>query len=167
MPVHKLGNPTFGYSGRVRISKLFEDHTPFLNKIITVAGWARNSRAGGKELMFIELTDGSCIQTLQVVIDASIAGFDEIIQSKLGASFKLKGTLIKSPKEGQEFELQLSQPDRHTATLFGHCDSKDYPFAGKKAHTMEHLRDHAHLRVRTKLMSSIMRVRSSLAFATH
>lgn len=79
VPIHKLGNPSFGYSGRVRISKLFEDHTPFLNKIITVAGWARNSRPGGKELMFIELTDGSCIQTLQVVIDATIAGFDEII----------------------------------------------------------------------------------------
>lgn len=101
------------------------------------------------------------------MVDACIPGFDEIYKSQLGSSYKLKGTLIRSPKQGQEFELQLSQADKHEAVLYGHCPSKDYPFAGKKAHSLVHLRQHAHLRARTRLMSAIMRVRNSLSFATH
>lgn len=100
-------------------------------------------------------------------MDAAVPGFESIYNAQLGASFKLRGTLIRSPKEGQEFELQLSQADKHEGIMYGNCPSKDYPFAGKKTHSMEHLRQHAHLRARTKLMSAIFRVRNSLAFATH
>lgn len=167
VPIIRTGNPTQGGGGRVRISKIFEDHTPFMNKIITVAGWARNCRPGGATLMFIELNDGSTIKGLQIVINSEIAGFDQAVATKVGSSYKFKGTLVKSIAKGQLFELQLSQPDKHALTVFGTCDSATYPFAGKKMHSMEHLRQHAHLRARTQLMSSIQRIRNGLAYATH
>lgn len=167
VPMFKTGNPTFAGNSRVRISKIFEDHKPFLNKIIKVGGWARSTRPGGKELMFVELNDGSTPHSIQVVVDKSVKGFEEAYQTKPGASYTFVGTLIKSPMKGQEFELQLSQPDKHECTVYGNCDQASFPFAGKKSHTMEHLRDHAHLRPRTKLMSSITRVRNGLAYATH
>ena len=100
VPIIKTGNPTQGGGGRVRISKLFEDHQPFLNKIITVAGWARNCRPGGQKLMFIELNDGSTIKGLQVVIDDTVEGFAQAVQTKVGSSYKMKGTLVKSHKPG-------------------------------------------------------------------
>jgi asparaginyl-tRNA synthetase len=171
--VVKIHNPTFGGAGRVRISKLYETHADFMNKVITVAGWARNVRQGkvAKEgeqgLMFIALNDGSCIKDLQVVVDGNVKGFDEVVKSQVGASYKFKGTLVESIGAGQEFELQLSQVDKHLAQVYGHCKSADYPLAGKKQHTFEHLRQVAHLRTRTQIMSSIQRVRNSLAFATH
>jgi len=61
----------------------------------------------------------------------------------------------------------VSQAEKHSAVMYGNCDHSTYPLAGKKTHSMEYLRDHAHLRARTKIISSVARVRSSLAFATH
>jgi len=97
-----------------------------MNKIISVAGWARTTRMGGKDFAFIELTDGSGSQTLQVVIDSSIPNFDEVASCTVGASFKFKGTLIKSPAKGQLFELQVSQADRHSVHIFGKADGSTY-----------------------------------------
>lgn len=96
------------YGHRLRIAKLYESHEEFMYKIITVAGWARTVRPGGKDFVFIELTDGSCQKGLQVVVFGAIEGFDNISKTNVGTSFRLKGTLIKSPAKGQLFELQLS-----------------------------------------------------------
>lgn len=61
----------------------------------------------------------------------------------------------------------MSQPDRHTAEIIGHCDAGKYPLGGKKRHTVEFLRDNAHLRPRTNLIGAVTRVRNNLAYATH
>lgn len=92
--------------------------------------------------------------------------FDEIAKQTVGASFKVKGKLIKSPAKGQLFEMQVSQPDIHAIKIMGSCPGDKYPLA-KKRHTNEYLRDIAHLRPRTKLISAVTRVRNNLAYATH
>ena len=100
VPIIKTGNPTQGGGGRVRISKLFEDPTPFMHKILTVGGWAKNVRAGGTDLMFIELNDGSTIKSLQVVVDDKVPGFEQVAATKVGSSYKFTGTLCESPAKG-------------------------------------------------------------------
>lgn len=135
-------------------------------KIITVAGWARHIRSGGKDFTFIELHDGSSQKGLQVVVFKDIAGFDDVAKCNIGTSFQFKGTLIKSPAKGQLFELQLSQPDKHSAHIFGQCDAGKYPLSGKR-HSVEYLREIAHLRPRTNLFGAVTRVRNNLAYATH
>lgn len=121
---------------------------------------------GGKDFAFIELNDGSGSTCLQVVVDSSMPNFDEIAASKVGASFKIKGKLIKSPAKGQLFELQVCHPELHACHVIGQCDGATYPLPTKR-HTNEYLREHANLRPRTKLISAITRVRNNLAYATH
>jgi hypothetical protein len=110
--IEKKVIPTASYGHRLRIAKLFDSHEEFMYKIITVAGWAKTTRSGGKDFCFIELTDGSFIKGLQVIVTKEIEGFDSISKANVGTSFKIKGTLIKSPAQGQLFELQVSRPDR-------------------------------------------------------
>lgn len=69
-------------------------------KIIQVAGWAKTTRPGGKDLHFVELSDGSTIKNLQVVITDAIPNFEEITKANVGTSFHFTGTLIKSPAKG-------------------------------------------------------------------
>jgi asparaginyl-tRNA synthetase len=93
--------------------------------------------------------------------------FETILKANIGASFQVKGTLIKSPAKGQLFELQVSKPDRgHFIKILGNCDPKKYPLS-KKKHTVEFLREKAHLRPRTNLIGAVTRVRNNLAYATH
>lgn len=104
---------------------------------------------------------------MQVVVTKDIEGFEEISKTNVSTSFKIKGTLIKSPAKGQLFELQVSRPDRgHYCKIIGACDPGKYPLA-KKRHTNEYLREIAHLRPRTNLIGAMTRVRNNLAFATH
>ena len=110
--VEKKVIPVASYGHRLRIAKLFDSHEEFMYKIITVAGWAKTTRSGGKDFCFIELTDGSFIKGLQVIVTKDIEGFENISKANVGTSFKIKGTLIKSPAQGQPFELQVSRPDR-------------------------------------------------------
>jgi hypothetical protein len=104
-PIEKKPVATFSFGRRVRIAALVDNHEAYLDHIIQVAGWARTTRMGGKDFAFIELTDGSCMTALQVVVDSSMPRFDEVAISKVGASYKFKGKLIKSPAKGQLFEL--------------------------------------------------------------
>jgi hypothetical protein len=113
-PIEKKPVATFTYGQRVRIQALAENHEAYLDYVIQVAGWARTTRMGGKDFAFVELTDGSCSSTLQVVVDSSMPNFDDIAASKVGASYKFKGKLIKSPAKGQLFELQVCSPERHS-----------------------------------------------------
>lgn len=167
VPVEKKPVATFSYGERIRIAKLYDSHEEFLYKIITVAGWVKTTRASGKDFMFIELSDGSTQKNLQVVVDKCIPGFEEILKVNVATSMRFKGTLIKSPAKGQLFEMQLSQPDKHEAVIFGKCDPAKYPLGGKKRHTVEFLRENAHLRPRTNLIGAVARVRNNLAYATH
>lgn len=95
-----------------------------------------------------------------------VQGFEDSLKANVGTSLTFKGTLIKSPAKGQLFELQLSQPDKHSVTVVGKCDAGKYPLS-KKRHTVEFLRDIAHLRPRTNLIGAVTRVRNNLAYATH
>ena len=86
-----------GYGQRVRITRLWQSHEEFLDKVIRVAGWAKNVRKQGASLVFVELNDGSCFKNIQVVIDETAPGFADVAKSIVGSSFIFKGTLIKSP----------------------------------------------------------------------
>ena len=92
--------------------------------------------------------------------------FKEVSHATVGTSFKIKGKLIKSPAKGQLVELQVCHPEKHAVKIIGDCPGDTYPLA-KKKHTVEYLRDIAHLRPRTKLISAVTRIRYNLAYATH
>ena len=92
--------------------------------------------------------------------------FAEIVKATTGASFKMIGKLIRSPAKGQLVELAVCCPQNHMIKLIGECPGDTY-YLAKKKHTNEYLRDIAHMRSRTKLISAVMRVRNNLAYATH
>jgi len=165
-PIEKKPVPYFCYGKRVRIGALHQQHEQFLNKIIVCAGWARSTRMGGKDFAFIELNDGSSMNSIQVVVDSSMPNFAEIAATRVGASFRAKGKLIPSMGKDQKFELQVCSPDAHEIKVVGKCDGDTYPLPPKR-HTVEYLRTIAHLRPRTKLISGVTRVRNNLAYATH
>ena len=126
---------------------------------VSVAGWVRTKRAS-KEFAFIELNDGSCLANLQVIVDASTDGYDQLGMVGTGTAIAAHGELVESPGQGQRWELKADR-----LTVVGHCDD-DYPLQ-KKRHSDEFLRSIAHLRVRTNKYSALARIRSRLSFAIH
>lgn len=126
---------------------------------IRVEGWVRTKR-DSKTVTFIEVNDGSCLKGLQVVADRS--SFDNNLLNSLstGCSVICEGILVPSMGGDQKVELQAS-----AITLVGDCPG-DYPLQ-KKRHTLEYLREIAHLRARTNTIGAVQRVRSSMAYAVH
>ncbi|MFT6369071.1 MAG: asparaginyl-tRNA synthetase [Maribacter sp.] len=124
---------------------------------ITVNGWVRSFRSN----RFIALNDGSTLNTIQCVVD--FEKFDENLlkQINTGAALKITGTLIESQGRGQSVEIQVSYIHVH-----GTADPETYPIQPKK-HSLEFLREKAHLRIRTNTFAAVMRVRSALSFAIH
>ena len=105
-PVEKKTVATFSFGQRVRIAALATpQYEQMLDHVIQVAGWARTIRMSGQHFCFVELTDGSGSSTLQCVVDATMPNFAEVIKCTTGASFKIKGKLIRSPAKGQLVEL--------------------------------------------------------------
>ena len=93
--------------------------------------------------------------------------FEEVAKVTSGGSFRIRGKLVKSPAKGQVIEVQVNDPENHYVKVLGTVvDSKKYPLS-KKGHTLEFLREIAHLRPRSKYVSAMVRVRNSLAHATH
>ena len=137
------------------IKDLFKN--PPLSKKINVKGWVKTFRAN----RFISLNDGSTIQNLQCVVDYE--NTDKAILSKIntGASIEIFGILIASQGKGQSVEIQAEK-----IIILGESDPDSYPIQPKK-HSLEFLRENAHLRVRTNTFSSIFRIRSSISFAIH
>ena len=124
---------------------------------VLVQGWVKTFRSN----RFIALNDGSTINNIQCVVD--FENFDEeLIKSiSTGAAIQAKGELVESQGRGQAVEIQVTSLD-----LLGKADAESYPIQPKK-HSLEFLREKAHLRVRTNTFSAVMRVRSALAFAVH
>ncbi len=124
---------------------------------VVVNGWVKTFRSN----RFIALNDGSTINNIQCVID--FEHFEEQLLKKIstGAALQITGKLVESQGRGQCVEIQVSDVFVH-----GTADSETYPIQPKK-HSMEFLREQAHLRVRTNTFSAIMRVRSALSFAIH
>ncbi len=126
---------------------------------VIAAGWVR-TRRDSKNFSFLELNDGSCLASLQVIADAGIPGYEEISLFDTGASALVQGDLVESPGGRQKWELRAS-----SIQLLGGADHS-YPLQ-KKGHSPEFLRSIAHLRVRTNLFGAVFRTRSRLAAAIH
>ncbi|MGE0089592.1 MAG: asparagine--tRNA ligase [Bacteroidales bacterium] len=131
-----------------------------VNKTVNVKGWVRTKR-DNKQIAFIAINDGSTINNIQVVLN--LEGFDEN-KFKLittGSSLSVTGTLVQSMGKGQTVEIQATDIE-----LYGTADPETYPLQ-KKGHTLEFLREIAHLRFRTNTFGAIFRIRHAMAFAIH
>ncbi len=131
---------------------------------IDVYGWVRTKRET-KNLVFIEINDGSCFASIQATFDRD-TGLDNNTEALLkkagtGVSVKVSGNLVPSPAAGQRVELQANN-----IHIFGEADQEKYPLQ-KKRHSMEFLRDIAHLRARTNTFGAVARMRSQMAYAIH
>lgn len=142
-------------------TKLKEISAAAIGKTITVKGWIKTVRQA-KNCTFVAINDGSTFNSLQIVIDPQMADYATIIgQLTTGAAIAVEGTVVQSPGKEQAFELQAK-----TITILGTCDATEYPLQ-KKQHSLEFLRTIAHLRPRTNTIGAVMRVRNTLAYATH
>ena len=124
---------------------------------ITVKGWVRTFRSN----RFIALNDGSTINNIQCVIDFENTDENTLKRISTGAAVSIKGTLVESQGKGQNVEIQVSGLE-----ILGDSNPDEYPIQPKK-HSLEFLRENAHLRTRTNTFSAVMRVRSKLSFAVH
>ncbi|HUH45958.1 MAG TPA: asparagine--tRNA ligase [Arenibacter sp.] len=131
--------------------------TDHLHREVMVKGWVRTYRSN----RFIALNDGSTINNIQCVVN--FEEFDDQVLKHIstGAALKIIGTLTESQGKGQKVEIQVSELE-----ILGAADPDTYPIQPKK-HSLEFLREKAHLRVRTNTFAAIMRVRSALSFAVH
>ncbi|MCD8099314.1 MAG: asparagine--tRNA ligase [Oscillospiraceae bacterium] len=145
---------------RTRAAEIYADAAAFGGREITVCGWARTIR-DMKNFGFIELNDGSCFKSVQVVMDrAALPNYDEIASQNVGAALICTGTLVLTPEAKQPFELKAREIAVEGAS------TPDYPLQ-KKRHSLEFLRTVQHLRPRTNLFNAVFRVRSATAQAIH
>ena len=142
----------------VSIQKLLASPTSLEN--VLVRGWVRTRRES-RDVIFVEINDGSCLHTLQVVLARENFPAADIAALTTGASVEVEGRLIPSPGEGQLWEMAA-----RTVKIVGPADPAKYPLQ-KKRHSDEFLRGIAHLRVRTNKYGAMARIRSSLAQAVH
>ena len=124
---------------------------------ITLKGWVRTFRSN----RFIALNDGSTIENVQVVVDFENTDPELLKRITTGAAIEVKGQVVESPGKGQAVEVQAT-----TISILGDSNPEEYPIQPKK-HSLEFLRENAHLRVRSNTFSAVMRVRSTLAYAIH
>lgn len=130
---------------------------------VTVKGWVRTRRDSKAGISFVNLSDGSCFHPVQIVAPATLPNYaDEIAHLTAGCAVEATGIIVPSPAKGQPFEMQTSE-----VKVIGWVDDPDtYPIQ-PKAHSMEYLRDVAHLRSRTNVIGAVTRVRHTIAQAIH
>lgn len=145
---------------RTKIADLFAGEQEFLGKEVCVKGWVRTHR-GNKYVQFIALNDGSTIRNLQVVFDMNAFTDEQLKPLTTGSAMCVKGLLVESQGKGQSIEIQARELE-----IYGTADPETYPLQ-KKGHSLEFLREIAHLRPRTNTFSAVLRVRSTLAYAIH
>lgn len=127
---------------------------------VLVKGWVRTKR-GNKYVTFIAVNDGSTINNIQVVADMTVFSEESLKEVTTGASVSVVGTLVQSQGKGQTVEIQA-----RTVEVLGTADPETYPLQ-KKGHSLEFLREIAHLRPRTNTFGAVLRVRHAMAFAVH
>ncbi|KAI4453452.1 aspartyl/lysyl-trna synthetase [Holotrichia oblita] len=142
-----------------KVKDIYSDYKNYLGKQVTVGGWVRTLRSG-KNFGFIELNDGSCFKSVQIVFDESISNFSEVSKLGVGASVTVNGNVVVSEGNKQDFEIKAIE-----VTVDGISPS-DYQLQ-KKRHSFEFLRTIAHLRPRTNTFAAVFRVRSVASFAIH
>ena len=133
---------------------------PGINKNIEINGWVRTKR-GSKNVSFISINDGSTIKNLQIVAEASKFKEDYLKKINTGACIKVIGEIKKSEGKEQSIEIVANK-----ILLLGKADPEEYPLQPKK-HSLEFLREKAHLRFRTNTFSAVFRIRHALTFAIH
>ena len=130
---------------------------------VTVRGWVRTRRDSKAGISFLAVYDGSCFDPVQAVINNSLPNYNEdVLRLTTGCSVIVTGKVVASPGQGQQFEIQASKVE-----VAGWVEDPDtYPMAAKR-HSIEYLREVAHLRPRTNLIGAVARVRHTLAQALH
>lgn len=145
---------------RIRLKEIASNVAAFDQKSVTVAGWIKTVR-DSKAFGFIELSDGSCFKNTQIVFErANLDNYDDIAHQNVGASVYVTGTVVATPENKQPYEIKAQK-----IVVEGES-SPDYPLQ-KKRHSVEFLREIAHLRPRTNLFSAVFKIRSEAAFAIH
>lgn len=133
---------------------------PKLGNDVNIKGWVRTKR-GSKGLSFVAINDGSCIHNMQVVVDHSLFDAEILKDITTGAAISIIGKLTESQGRGQSVEIQASAIE-----IYGKADPNSYPLQ-KKGHSMEFLREIAHLRPRTNTFGAVFRIRHHMAYAIH
>lgn len=127
---------------------------------VIVKGWVRTKR-GSRDIAFIALNDGSTIHNIQIVVETSMFDENLIRDITTGACIAVTGKLVESQGQGQNVEIKASGIE-----IYGKSDTDTYPLQ-KKGHSMEFLREKAHLRFRTNTFGAVFRIRHAMAFAIH
>ena len=143
---------------RTKVSDLIKMNPQ--GELVNAKGWVRSKR-GNKNVNFIALNDGSTVKNIQVVVDVAKFDLDLVKKITTGACISVNGSLVASQGAGQSVEIQASE-----ILLYGEADPQDYPLQ-KKVHSLEFLREIAHLRPRTNTFGAVLRIRHAMAFAIH
>lgn len=142
------------------VKEIFETPEVFSDKEVQISGWVRTNRNSNK-FGFIELNDGSCFKSIQVVYEEQyIHNFSEISRVSIASGLTVRGTLVMTPESKQPFEIKAAE------VVVEAGSAPDYPLQ-KKRHSLEFLREIAHLRPRSNTFSAVFRVRSLVAYAIH
>lgn len=144
-------------------AKAILDGTLAVGSSVTLAGWVRTRRDSKAGFSFLAVNDGSCFNNVQVIARNSLENYEsEILKLTTGCSVVVDGILQASEGKGQDFEITAT-----SVKVLGFVENPDtYPMSAKR-HSVEYLREYAHLRPRTNLMGAVMRIRNTLAFAIH
>ena len=144
----------------VQLRQLHRNTAEYADKEIVVRGWVRTNRSSNK-FGFIELNDGTFFKSVQIVYEADkIDNFDAIAKAPIASALMIRGTLVLTPDAKQPFEIKADE------VVMEADSAPDYPLQ-KKRHSMEFLREIAHLRPRSNTFSAVFRVRSLVAYANH
>jgi asparaginyl-tRNA synthetase len=143
---------------RLKIAELLKN--PTFDSTVNVKGWVR-TRRGNKAINFVALNDGSTIHNIQIVVDVEKFGEEFLKPITTGACISVNGLLVPSQGSGQSAEIQAAEIE-----IYGSADPVAYPLQ-KKGHSLEFLRDIAHLRPRTNTFGAVLRIRHHLAYAIH
>jgi asparaginyl-tRNA synthetase len=147
---------------RHRIADLLSRPASPSGEAVTVYGWARSRRDSKAGISFIDLSDGSSLTGLQIVVPSTLPGYADLIKDiHTGTSLRVRGNLVASQGRGQSVEVQATE-----VAIIGASDPEKFPIQ-KQATSLEFLRTIPHLRSRTRTFQAIMRVRSVLAHAVH
>ncbi|WP_435234178.1 asparagine--tRNA ligase [Psychromonas sp. PT13] len=147
---------------KTAIVEIFNSKFPIGEKV-TVQGWIRTRRDSKAGISFLAIYDGSCFDPIQAVVPADLENYTSEVQNlTAGCSVQVTGELVESPGKGQNFEIQATE-----VNVLGFVQDPDtYPMSAKR-HSIEYLREHAHLRPRTNIIGAVTRVRNCLSHAIH
>ncbi len=145
---------------RIKIKEILSHSDQYIDKEVTLKGWVRTKR-GNKHVAFVALNDGSTINTIQIVLDVAKFSEEQLKDVTTGACIGVTGKVVQSQGAGQSIEMQGD-----VLEVIGVADPETYPLQ-KKGHSLEFLREIAHLRPRTNTFSCVLRLRHAMAFAVH